>query len=152
MNYFNTSITMLDRVKVDQTYIKLALEGIKEGSQMVNDRLKTKVAEIQKKKDYIVVQTPVQWAQSLSHVFIEVRYAHRHDAPGCTRLEDENIQIETNSIRLSVLCIEANSKVKYHLKLNLWGQIDVNHSRHEYQAVGKQHFTLRKATSPSRWS
>jgi hypothetical protein len=88
--------------------------------------LKNKAAEILKKKDYIVVQTPVQWAQSLSHVFIEIRYAHRHDAPGCTRIEDENIEIEERTIRLSVLCIEANSKVKYHLKLGLWEQIDVN--------------------------
>lgn len=88
MNYFNTSIMMLDRVRVDQTNIKLTLDGIKQGSQLVNERLRTKAAEIQKKKDYIEVQTPVQWAQSLTHVFIEVRFAHRHDAPGCTRLED----------------------------------------------------------------
>ena len=145
MNYFNTSITMLDRVRVDQTNIQMTLQGIKEGSEVVNTRLKNKAAEIQKKKDYIVVQTPVQWAQSLSYVFIEVRYAHRHDAPGCTRIEDENIEIEQREIRLSLLCIEANSKVKYHLKLTLWDQIDVNESRHEYQAVGKHHFTLRKA-------
>ena len=136
---------MLDRVRVDQTNIQMTLEGIKEGSEVVNTRLKNKAAEIQKKKDYIVVQTPVQWAQSLSYVFIEVRYAHRHDAPGCTRIEDENIEIEQREIRLSLLCIEANSKVKYHLKLTLWDQIDVNESRHEYQAVGKHHFTLRKA-------
>lgn len=136
---------MLDRVRVDQTNIQMTLQGIKEGSEVVNTRLKNKAAEIQKKKDYIVVQTPVQWAQSLSYVFIEVRYAHRHDAPGCTRIEDENIEIEQREIRLSLLCIEANSKVKYHLKLTLWDQIDVNESRHEYQAVGKHHFTLRKA-------
>lgn len=136
---------MLDRVRVDQTNIQMTLQGIKEGSEVVNTRLKNKAVEIQKKKDYIVVQTPVQWAQSLSYVFIEVRYAHRHDAPGCTRIEDENIEIEQREIRLSLLCIEANSKVKYHLKLTLWDQIDVNESRHEYQAVGKHHFTLRKA-------
>ena len=136
---------MLDRVRVDQTNIQMTLQGIKEGSEVVNTRLKNKAAEIQKKKYYIVVQTPVQWAQSLSYVFIEVRYAHRHDAPGCTRIEDENIEIEQREIRLSLLCIEANSKVKYHLKLTLWDQIDVNESRHEYQAVGKHHFTLRKA-------
>ena len=98
------------------------------------------------------MQTPVQWAQSLNHIFIEVRYAHRHDAPGCTRLEDENIEIEARMIKLSVLCIEANSKVKYHLRLNLWDQIDTNQSKNEYQAVGKQHFTLKKARSPARWA
>ena len=46
MNYFNTSITMLDRVRVDQVNIKMTLEGIKEGSLVVNERLKNKAAEI----------------------------------------------------------------------------------------------------------
>ena len=50
---------MLDRVSVDQTNIQMTLQGIKEGSEVVNTRLKNKAAEIQKKKDYIVVQTPV---------------------------------------------------------------------------------------------
>jgi hypothetical protein len=85
-------------------------------------------------------------------VFIEVRYAHRHDAPGCTRLEDENIEITSSEVRLSVLCIEANSKVKYHLKLNLWGIIDAEQFFNEYQAVGKHHFMLKKANAPARWA
>jgi hypothetical protein len=87
----------------------------------------------------------------LSHIFIEVRYAHRHDAPGCSRSEDEQISIKEDSISLSVLCLEANSKVKYTLFLRLWDKIDVTQSRHEYQAVGKQHFTLAKSRAPARW-
>jgi len=66
-----------------------------------------------------------------------VRYAHRHDAPGCSNFEDELIDIAEDSIKISVLCLEANSKVKYHLILNLWDKIDVDQSKFEYQAVGR---------------
>jgi hypothetical protein len=43
------------------------------------------------------------------------------------------------------------SKVKYHLSLTLHDRINVSLSRHEYQAVGKQHFILAKARQPARW-
>ncbi len=79
----------------------------------------------------------MQWAQSLHQVFIEVRYAHRHDAPGCSNFEDELIDLNEDSIKISVLCLEANSKVKYHLNLKLWEKIDVDQSKFEYQAVGR---------------
>jgi hypothetical protein len=47
MNYFNTSMMMLDKIwGLDPTAIKLTLEGIKEGSQLVNDRLRNKAQEI----------------------------------------------------------------------------------------------------------
>ncbi|TNV72329.1 hypothetical protein FGO68_gene8856 [Halteria grandinella] len=149
MNFFNSSMSQIDRY--ERGYLPVILQSIKEGASMVNERLRVKMGELQGKKDYIKVETPVQWAQSLSHVFIEVRYAHRHDAPGCSRSEDEQIEIKEDSIQLSVLCLETNSKVKYHLTLPLWDKIDPTHSKVEYQTVGKQHFTLLKARQPARW-
>lgn len=47
------------------------------------------------------------------------------------------MSISEREIKIQVLCIEVNSKVKYHLTLKLWDEIDVELSRHEYQAVGK---------------
>lgn len=135
MNYFNTSLSQLDRF--DREHIPEILESIKAGAELVNRRLQDKVKEVSGKKRYLNVETPVQWAQSLNHVFVEVRYAHRHDAPGCSRSEDEQVRILEDRIELSVFCLEATSKVRYHLNLPLWGKIDVNKSYHSYQAVGK---------------
>jgi hypothetical protein len=128
------------------------LIALKEGAALVNNRLANLSEQLKKRKDYIVVQTPVQWAQSLDRVFIEVRYAHRHDAPGCSRSEDEVVEITEREISVSVLCIENNSKVRYKMNLKLWDKIDVEKSRNEYQAVGRQHFTLTKLKSPARWA
>jgi hypothetical protein len=108
------------------------LIALKEGAALVNNRLANLSEQLKKRKDYIVVQTPVQWAQSLDRVFIEVRYAHRHDAPGCSRSEDEIVEITEREISVSVLCIENNSKVRYKMNLKLWDKIDVERSRNEY--------------------
>ena len=124
---------------------------MKEGMALSNNRINKLREYVTKKKDYIVVETPVQWAQSLSHVFVELRYAHRHDAPGCSNAHDEQIEIQEDYISLSVLCVEVNTKVKYNIKIMLWDKIDVNRSSHEYQAVGRQHFTLAKKSAPARW-
>jgi hypothetical protein len=149
MNFFNTSLSQLDRF--EREHLPEILSSIKEGAEVTNQRMQDKIKEIHKKKSYLTVETPVQWAQSLSHVFIEVRYAHRHDAPGCSRSEDEQVSIREDRIEISVFCLETTSKVKYHLTLTLWGLIDVERSSHSYQAVGKQHVTLQKANAPGRW-
>jgi hypothetical protein len=87
MNFFNTTMSQIDRYGASQ-YPHI-LRSIKYGAEQVNERLQAKLSEVRAKKDYIVVETPVQWAQSLSHIYLEVRYAHRHDAPGCSNYEDE---------------------------------------------------------------
>ncbi len=57
MNYFNASLSQMDRM--GRTQLSDILAGIKEGADLVNNRLATKLSEIQKKKDYINVETPV---------------------------------------------------------------------------------------------
>ena len=60
MNYFNTTMSQMDRY--DRSQLPYIFKSIKEGSAKVNERMESKIREVQKKKDYLVVQTPVQWA------------------------------------------------------------------------------------------
>lgn len=57
MNYFNTSLSQLDRF--DREDLPQILESIKEGSEIVNKRMKEKVNEVAGKKKYLNVETPV---------------------------------------------------------------------------------------------
>jgi hypothetical protein len=70
-------------------------------------------------------------------VFVEVRYAHRHDAPGCAHSEDERVEITEDSISLSVLCLEATSKIRYKFNIQLYDKINITESTHAYQTVGR---------------
>ena len=65
-------------------------------------------------------------------MYIELSYAHRIGAPGCSNSHDEEIQIEEDYISLSVMCQEVNTKVNYKIKIMLWDKIDVSKSSHEY--------------------
>ncbi|CDW85645.1 UNKNOWN [Stylonychia lemnae] len=149
MNYFNTTKNQIQKVELEK--LPIVLDYMRQGMALVNERMEKLQAYVTKQKDYLIVETPVQWAQSLNHVFVELRYAHRHDAPGCSNADDEQIELTEDTLSLSVLCMEVNTKVKYMIKINLWDKIDVNKSSYEYQAVGRQHFTLAKLNAPARW-
>ena len=43
---------------------------------------------------YDVVTPTVTWAQDLRRVYIEVKFAHRFDAPGCANHTDVAIKVE----------------------------------------------------------
>ena len=98
-----------------------------------------------------MVQPTISWAQDLHRIHLEVKFAHRFDAPGCANHTNVEIKIEDTQLTLAVLCISISSKIKYELNLPLWAPINVDASTYKYQAVGKYHFTLKKETSPGRW-
>ena len=86
-----------------------------------------------------------QWAQSLDNIFIEIKFAHRHDSPGCLEVEDKKIDIKEDSLTFSGTCslgddyIRIDYNVKFHKKINVVA------STHESGAVGRYRFTLKKA-------
>ena len=98
-----------------------------------------------------IVEPTVEWAQDLHRVYLEVKFAHRFDAPGCANHTQTEIELHDEFVTLKVLCHSISSKIKYDLKLHFWEQIDAEKSVYNYQAVGKYQFTLRKKVEPRRW-
>ncbi len=45
-----------------------------------------------------------QWAQSLDHVFLSVKFATRMDSPGCLDTFDKNITLGNNSFAMYISC------------------------------------------------
>ena len=39
-----------------------------------------------KDEEYMIVSPAIQWAQSMEHVYIQIKFSHRHDSPGCLEL------------------------------------------------------------------
>jgi len=86
-----------------------------------------------------------QWAQSLDNIYIEIKFAHRHDSPGCLEVEDKKIDIKEDTLSFSGTCSLGDDyfKIDYHIKL--LKKINVAASSHEAGAVGRYRFTLKKA-------
>ena len=74
----------------------------------------------------------MSWAQSLNAVLLEVKLAHRFDAPGCANHTEVEIKIESDRVLVDVLCLSISSKIKYVLNLPLWATIDTDISTVEY--------------------
>ena len=97
------------------------------------------------KIEYKNIYPASQWAQSLDNIYVEIKFAHRHDSPGCLEVEDKKIDIKEDSLSFSGTCSLGDDyiRIDYHIKLHK--KINIAASVHESGAVGRYRFTLKKA-------
>ena len=130
----------LDKRKIDyRTSLSLAINSIKKELEDVN--IKYRYQKIEYKNIY----PASQWAQSLDNIYVEIKFAHRHDSPGCLEVEDKKIDIKEDSLSFTGTCSLGDDyiRIDYNIKLNK--KINVAASVHESGAVGRYRFTLKKA-------
>ena len=98
-------------------------------------------------KDYQIVSPAFQWAQSLSFVFIEVKFAHRHDSPGC--LEINNLKVDINGTHLYLLgyCVLGDIPIKFELNLETYSSFDKEGNEMKFGSVGRYQMQLKKKES-----
>ena len=154
----NTSLNCMESLlrtsnyKTLETYVKLLnSNGIRFRENLSNtiNSLQKKLEEIMNKykfneNDYQIVSPAFQWAQSLSTIFIEVKFAHRHDSPGCIEINNLNIDINSNNIRLIAYCISTDIPIKFDLNLNCLFDFDKEKSSFSSGSVGRYQLTLKK--------
>ena len=130
----------LDKRRIEyRTSLSYAINTIKKELDDVN--IKYRYQKIEYKNIY----PASQWAQSLDNIYIEIKFAHRHDSPGCLEVEDKEIDIKEDSLSFSGTCSLGDDyiKIDYHIKLHK--KINIAASTHELGAVGRYRFTLKKA-------
>ena len=82
----------LDKRNIDyRRSLSLAINTIKKELEDVN--IKYRYQKIEYKNIY----PASQWAQSLDNIYVEIKYAHRHDSPGCLEVEDRKIDIKEHA-------------------------------------------------------
>ena len=92
-----------------------------------------------------------QWAQSLDHVFLNVKFATRMDSPGCLDTFDPNITIGNNTFQMFISCKIDKQVYRYELDFELFENVDLNVSYFELASVGRLYVNFTKADRPSRW-
>lgn len=108
------------------------MDEFEKGSVNFNERL-AKIKDVAHKVNHFqVVEPTVEWAQDLHRVFMEVKFAHRFDAPGCANHTETEIDLQDDSVTLKVLCHSISSKIKYDLKLHFWESVDSKNSVYTY--------------------
>ena len=135
-----------------ETYVtKLNDEGIKFRETLSNsiNSIEKELNEIYnkykyKKEEYQKVIPAVQWAQNMSHIFLEVKFSHRHDSPGCLEVNDLNINITNNSLLLNAECILGDIPIKFELDFNCLNEFDKNMSQYKPGSVGRYQLFIKK--------
>lgn len=89
-----------------------------------------------------------EWCQSVDSVFLNVKFAHKLDAPATLNVEATKVDIQETS-----LLLEASNGAKYFsLAIPLNDEVLPEESSYDYASVGRMTFTLKKKNAPSRWS
>jgi hypothetical protein len=101
--------------------------------------------------DFQRVTPAFQWAQSMNHIFLEIKFAHRHDSPGCLEVKNQSVDIFQNMVIFKAYCVLGDVPIKFELKLNLFTDVSAEESTHGYGSVGRYHITLKKKTSGMYW-
>ena len=102
-------------------------------------------------EDYQEVFPASKWAQSLDEIFIEIKFAHRHDSPGCLEMKDLKVDIKEKSVSLIGYCVLGEVPIKMNYYIETFDKIDVKSSKHFVSSVGRYQFNLKKKKSNNYW-
>ena len=97
--------------------------------------------------DYVTVFPAFEWAQSLDRVFINIKYSHRWDAPGCNEVKKENVESFENLVMFTAYCIQGDTPIKFTLNLDLFESVDEKDSKYTSSSVGRYQLSLKEEKS-----
>lgn len=102
-------------------------------------------------KKPIVMSPPFKWAQSLSIIEFEIKFAYRFDVAGCADLFNETIKITKDIFYLGASCKELDQTMFFNLHFKFWDEVDPDTLKIEKRPVGKIYLSVKKLTQPARW-
>ena len=138
--------------KALETYvIKLNDEGIKFRETLSNsiNSVEKELNDIYNKykfskQEYQIVTPATQWAQSMSEIFLEIKFSHRHDSPGCLEVNNLNINIFNNTILLNAECVLGDIPIRFELNFSCLYEFKNNQSTVNAGSVGRYQLKLKK--------
>ena len=134
---------------------KLGIE-YKENLEISLNTVLTQINDVYNKHKYSESQYQTvfpasKWAQSMDEVFIEVKFAHRHDSPGCLEMKNLKVELKERSVKLIGYCVLGDVPIKMDFDIKLWNKINVKESKHFESSVGRYQFNLVKKKKDNYW-
>jgi hypothetical protein len=56
----------------------------------------------------------------MDEVFIEVKFAHRHDSPGCLEMKNLKVELKERSVKLIGYCVLGDVPIKMDFDFPSW--------------------------------
>ena len=87
----------------------------------------------------------------MSHIYIQIKFAHRHDSPGCLEVKNETVDIYKNLVVFTAYCVLGDVPIKFELNLDMFAGINKEESNWFFSSVGRYQLNLKKETSGMYW-
>jgi len=87
-----------------------------------------------------VLQPAFQWAQSGTHIYLNIKFSHRMDAPSTLDVVVDNCTIGDDTFDL----VAIKPPKKFNLHLDLFGEVVAEESHWSLSSVGKLSASLKK--------
>lgn len=144
-NHFESANYAIQSSKTNLDAKELLATG-KDAIAIVREELHTVREKVEAKKSKAIKMTPpFTWYQTLTHVYVEIKFAYRHDVSGCATLFDEKIDITDDGFYMSAYCAETHdNNVFFELSFPFWAKVKSEELKIEKIPVGKTLFTLPK--------
>ena len=128
----------------------------KENLEISTNTLMTQINDVYNKhkyseSEYQDVFPASRWAQNMDEVFIEVKFAHRQDSPGCLEMKNLKVELKEKNIKLIGYCVLGEVPIKMNFNIKLFNKINVAESKHFESSVGRYQFNLVKKKKDTYW-
>ena len=128
----------------------------KENLEISTNTLMTQINDVYNKhkyseSEYQDVFPASRWAQNMDEVFVEVKFAHRHDSPGCLEMKNLKVELKEKNIKLIGYCVLGEVPIKMNFNIKLFNKINVAESKHFESSVGRYQFNLVKKKKDTYW-
>lgn len=140
--YLETAAKLVTRAKEGKIRLK---DEVKWAAEELKKQLERVETIVEDKKEQIAVPA-AQWAQSSDQIIMDVKFAHRFDAPGCLDIRSLQVNITETHLRLSAHCLISGEKVKYVLDFDLFAPADTEKSGYKHTSMGRVNIHIRKKT------
>ena len=137
--------------ELDYYLNELAKKGIqyRENLSLSINTMKKQLDEIYNKHrfeviEYQTISPAFKWAQSLEDIFIEIKFAHRHDSPGCLEIKNMDIKIRNDSVSFIGFCVLGDVPIKIDFNIETFRGLNVSECSHGAGSVGRYQITLKK--------
>jgi len=145
--------------KSAEKYLLLLQKNKLSYKNMINDeinKVSQRLKEIYSKyltsdSTSIEVLPAFKWAQSLSNIYIEIQFSHKHDVPGCLEVDNQNVTISNNNFIYLANCVLGDYPIRFNLTLPLLNNVTQEGSTVEPSSLGRVQITLKKNNSPEYW-
>lgn len=118
--------------------------SLKISAQAAKRKLEKLITSLDNTSTIQVVSPAYQWAQSPDIVYLDIKFSHRLDSPGCLEIISPEVSISETRLTFSGHCARSTQRIKLDLDLEFFTEINAEESTYSFTSVGRLNVNIKK--------